>query len=311
MSRSPFEPVLYSPGTLPAEKLFHDRLYNPKLPVYKMVVDLEDAVLPEVRPAAIENLGRLLNLLEDPSTKSVYVRVPDVATLRQVLTLPHVRKLAGFVVPKATPTSFPLYANEIIAFGNEKFGLMVILESREMTDPDFRRKLLMTLLDRRYSKMIECLRIGGNDLLGYLGLRRDDVDMTIYHTAVGLTIFNIINEFNRYFPITAPVFECHDAQYDGLLDKEVRQHILNGLFGQTVIHPRHLPLIRTRYKVTPTQLQSAINIQAGKDAVKGHAGKMDEATTHGPHAEKILERARLFGTTDQSQFDELATVPTN
>jgi citrate lyase beta subunit len=151
--------------------------------------------------------------------------------------------------------------------------------------------------------MIDCVRIGANDLMGHLGIRRDDDLFTVYDTPVGITIHEIINEFRGLtgFTVTAPVFECFAPEYDLLLHTEVRRHIMNGLLGQTVIHPRHIRIIRDLYKVSVRDLMSAQSIVHDPTPVNGFNGKMDERATHLRWAQLILERHRLFGDSSTSR----------
>ena len=89
--------------------------------------------------------------------------------------------------------------------------------------------------------------------------------------------------------------ECFDEKYDRLFLREVRQHMMNGLYGQTVIHPRHVRPIRDAYRVSKPELESAEGIVGTSTAVLGLNGKMDERATHLKWAELIIARHRLFG----------------
>ncbi len=176
-----------------------------------------------------------------------------------------------------------------------------------MFDDHYRRRLREVLTDRCYKDRIDCVRLGGNDLMGNLGLRRATEDFTIYDVIGGL-IEDIVKEFHGLadFNITAPVFEIFETASDDLLRKEVRMNRLLGLYGQTVIHTRHLRIIRDMYKVTLKDMQSAEDIHANhraKDgkAVTGLHGRMDEPTTHRLWAQRIMLRYRLFGGIWQSE----------
>jgi citrate lyase beta subunit len=80
-----------------------------------------------------------------------------------------------------------------------------------------------------------------------------------------------------------------------LLRSEVRRSIQYDLFGQTVIHPRHLRIIRDMYRVDDDDYESAKSILDEMQAVRGLNGRMDEYTTHWRWAKRIMERKRLFG----------------
>jgi citrate lyase beta subunit len=308
MSKPTLHPTLYSPATTDPVSLVEKVLYNRNLPVWRLVICTEDSIRETDIPVAIKNIKQTLTLLQPSSRKTVFVRVRNHEVLKSILELPDASKLTGFVIPKADPSTFPAYARAIHQRPEGKFRIMPILESPQMTDRHYRDALRHVLIDQR--KHIDCVRIGANDLMGHLGIRRDTSHLTVYDTPVGQTIMSIINEFrgSSGFTITAPVFECFDKRYDDLLRREVHQHIINGLFGQTVIHPRHLRIIRDMYSVTPDELESAQGILAAEAAaVKGVAGRMDEYTTHHKWARIILDRQSLFGSTDAAEL-RLATT---
>lgn len=262
--------------------------------MWRVVLCTEDSIREDDVPLALEQLRVVLAGMNPDLGVTTFVRVRTPEVLARLLELPHVERLRGFVIPKADPISFPHYADQI---AGTDFRLMPIMESPLMTDRHFRETLRTVLSDVRYHGTIDCLRIGANDLMGHLGIRRDDTEFTVYDTPVGVTIHDIINEFRGLagFPVTAPVFECYGPQYDGLLHAEVRRHIMNGLYGQTVIHPRHIRIIRDMYKVSAPVYQSALDIVNDNTAVKGVLGKMDERSTHLKWAELIIERRRIFG----------------
>lgn len=293
MSHSVLHPTLYTPATTSPNKQI--ALADGRVPgVWRVVLCTEDSVREDDVPEAIEKLSIVLRGMDSNSGVDTFIRARNPEVMAKILALPYVERIRGFVIPKADPQSFPLYANQV---AGTDFRLMPILESPLMFNQHYRETLLSVLLQDGYRDMIDCLRIGANDLLGHLGIRRDDKTFTIYDTPVGNLIFSIINEFRggHDFTITAPVFECYDTIYDQLLLKEVRQHILNGLFGQTIIHPRHIRLIRDAYKVSEADRQSAQGIVSNSAAVKGVNGKMDEYTTHIKWAQRTLERDFLFG----------------
>ncbi|HEY8886619.1 MAG TPA: HpcH/HpaI aldolase/citrate lyase family protein [Candidatus Microsaccharimonas sp.] len=303
MSTSTLHPTLYAPAIMEADKLIklvnHDDGSNG---IWRIVLCTEDSIREEDIPEALNTIRTVLAAKRRNSGVAVYVRVRNHEVMAQVLALPNADKLEGFVIPKADPVSFPLYAEQVSGL---HFRLMPILESHLMFMDSFRATLREVL--KQYRDQIECLRIGANDLMGHLGIRRDDEMFTIYDTPVGNLIYQIINEFRGVdgFTITAPVFECFDEKYDQLLLREVRQHMMNGLYGQTVIHTRHMRIIRDAYRVSNGDLQSAQGIVQTDTAVLGLNGKMDERATHLNWAELMIERHNNFGET----FVEVAHVP--
>ncbi len=303
MSRSVLHPTLYTPATTALDKLIN--LVNRRgkavnLAAYRIVMCTEDSIREDDVPEALRRLETVLEGMEPESKVTSYVRVRNPELLARVMEMPFAERLRGFVIPKTDPASFPQYADQLQGTG---FRLMPILESPLTMDRHFRETLRMVLTSDGYRGMIDCLRIGANDLMGHLGIRRDDNTFTVYDTPVGNVIHDIINEFRGLagFTVTAPVFECFAPRYDELLRKEVRHNMMNGLYGQTVIHPRHIRIIRDMYKVSETDLASATEIVQKDTAVKGVNGKMDERATHLKWAELVLERDQLFGDGETSQ----------
>ncbi len=289
-------PTLYTPATTAPDKLLRI-MHGGNEFVRRLVVCTEDSVAEADLPLALANIAAVLKQYKTGQC-DVYVRARNATILKALLDVRHINKVAGFVVPKANPKTFPGFADQV-ASHLAGFRLMPIMESCFLPDPLFRRDLRQMFDSDSYKPQIECLRIGANDIMGYQGIRRDQYEFTIYDTVVRGIIDSIINEFRGLsgFQVTAPVFEGYSPRQDDLFRREVRQNMLNGLFGQTVIHPRHLPLLFDLYKVLETDFQSARAIVQSDAAVAGLGGRMDERATHLVWAQRVVERASLFGTT--------------
>jgi citrate lyase beta subunit len=299
MYQSWTHPTLYMPGT-DLDKLV-ERVNSPgDFGAHRIVMCTEDAVKEDDVPWALANIGTALNHMCADSPVCVYVRARNPEVLGRLLELPHIGKITGFVIPKAGPRKFCKYADQV---AGSRFLLMPIMESRKIRDSHYRRDLRDVYRDKRYRSQIDCLRIGGNDLMGHLGLRRPTRDYTIYDTSVGGLIFDLVNEFAGLgkFKVSAPVFECFGPVYDQLLAKEVLQHVVNGLFGQTIIHSRHLRLVRDLYKVSARNLSSAQETINTEHAVVGNQGRMDEVATHSLWARRTIKRWELFGDDESSR----------
>jgi citrate lyase beta subunit len=164
-----------------------------------------------------------------------------------------------------------------------------------------RRRLLLPI----YRDRVLSLRIGGNDLLNLLGIRRPG-DRTLYRTPLGLTIAQLVTVFRPFgFNLTAPVFERLDSP--GLLARETRTDLAQGLFGKTAIHPDQVPLIESQYRVHARDLEAAQQIlDVSAPAVFRLHGAMCEPTTHHRWASQIIERARLYGVIGATQKPHVA-----
>ncbi len=314
MYQSHMHPTLYMPAKLAPSKLLQvinehtvtfgkegapgdvDSFDN----VRRVVICTEDSVSDEELPQALINLGDTLENIDENAQVCVYVRVRNQDVFKYVLELPGITNVTGFVIPKAEPVSFPQYADQLV---DSEFLLMPILEASNMVALSFREHLREILMN--YKERIDCVRIGANDMLGHLGIRRDPHQLTVYEGPVGQTILAVINEFrgiNR-FAITAPVFECYGSQYDMLFRRELHRSVSYGLFGQTTIHPRHLRIISDLYRVANDDLVSARSILDSDAAVNGLNGRMDEKSVHSEWAKQIVDRAALFGTASPAALD--------
>jgi citrate lyase beta subunit len=141
---------------------------------------------------------------------------------------------------------------------------------------------------------ILALRIGGNDLLALLGLRRP-VTGTIYQGALGQVIGRLVTTFRPHgFALSAPVFE-HITQRDWL-DAEVAQDLAHGLLAKTAIHPDQVAQIERHYQVPQQDLELALRIiDPDCAAVFRMRESMCEVATHGAWARQVIEQARQFG----------------
>lgn len=309
--QSILQPTLYMPLTMKTDKF--RKVLNIRTRgtgIYRVVGCLEDSVLEQDLPVALANLKKVVKVLRADAMVSFFVRVRNPEMMKLILDFEGIDKIAGFVTPKADPDEFPLYAEQVLQSGME-FLIMPIMEAPRTTDRYFREALKSVFQDARYYDMIDGLRIGANDLMGDLGIRRDPSEFTVYQTPVGNTIMNIINEFrsgdDKQFTITAPVYEGFGRRYAKIFHKEIRQHIMNGLFGQTVIHTNQIRPLRDAYKVSLEDLDSARSILAHERAVSGLQGRMDEHTTHWRWAQTIVARFDLFGdeNTSESLLDRM------
>ena len=142
---------------------------------------------------------------------------------------------------------------------------------------------------------ILCLRIGGNDLLALLGLRRPR-GMTIYRTPLGPVIARLVTTFRPWgFALTAPVFEYLDLPE--LLDQEVLEDLAHGMVGKTAIHPTQIAPIEQHYQVRPQDLAVARAIlDDASPAVFRMNDAMCEVATHRAWAERLVEQSHRFGS---------------
>jgi citrate lyase beta subunit len=256
-----------------------------------LILCLEDAVADRDLSWAMFNLSMVLaNLRTDiPVERYVRVRNPDV--LARVLAMPGAERLDGFVLPKITRHNFDGYFRLVRDTGHV---LMPTIETAEAFD-DAEMRLLRAVFEAPGVRhRILALRIGGNDLLALLGLRRPR-GMTIYRTPLGPVIARLVTTFRPYgFVLTAPVFEYLDLP--DLLDQEVNEDLAHGMVGKTAIHPTQIAPIERHYQVRPQDLAVARAIlDQSAPAVFRMDDAMCEVATHRAWAERMIEQSHRFG----------------
>ncbi len=260
------------------------------------VLCLEDAVLERDLPVALTRLAAFLRTLAARDASSadplLFVRPRDAAMLDHVLCMPGADRLAGFVIPKAHADSMPAYLALRL---HDRHRLMPTLETREACDPHEIRRLrdqLLAVQDR-----ILALRIGGNDLLQSMGLRRA-AGRTAYAGPLGGIIGNLVASFAPWgFALSAPVLERFDDP--GLLRAEVALDIEHGLLTKTAIHPGQIAIIQGALAVPAAQAEEArLMLADDAPAVFARNGVMCEPATHRLWARRLLDRVALYGIAD-------------
>lgn len=269
-----------------------------------VVLCLEDAVLERDLPEALTNLGDLLRFMDNredgPSDPMIFVRPRDARMLARILRMPGARGLTGYVLPKANAETLPGYLALQIPEGQM---LMPTLETREACDPYEMRRLrdqLLAVQDR-----ILALRIGGNDLMQSMGLRRSSGG-TAYDGPLGTVIAMLVTTFSPWgFSLSAPVMERFGDR--ALLRRELARDIDHGLLTKTAIHPDQIPIIQNALAVPARDVEEARAIlDPNVPAVFAQDGVMCEPATHRVWAERILARADVFGMADGLPINQRA-----
>ena len=265
------------------EKLSHVRSF---------IFCTEDAIAEREIDIALNNLGKTLQHMHTQSRNLRFVRVRNEEIMERILRLPGVEKLSGFVLPKATQYNFESYFRQV---RQTSFMLMPTLETAEVFDDDEMKQFRRLLEAPGVRHHILTLRIGGNDLLALLGLRRPR-NGTIYRTPLGPLIGRLVTTFRPYgFGLTAPVFEYLDNP--SLLDQEVQEDLAHGMIGKTAIHPNQVPLIERHYQVGAHEIEMARQIvNPNSPAVFQMQGSMCEIATHSDWAHRVIAQAQIFGT---------------
>lgn len=259
---------------------------NPDL--RSVVVCLEDSLHETEVGAAQEVFCATLRMLEAAPPKLIaYARPRGPEMLGWMLAQPGIERLAGFVLPKITTANL---ADWLARLESPAHGIMPTIESAEAFDRAAMMQMARALAP--LGARVHAVRIGGNDILNQLGVRRSR-ERTAYDTPLGLAIATMASVFlPEGLALSAPVFE-HYALTDTLRE-EVARDIEHGLLTKTAIHPSQVPIIHDVLRPAPAEVEEARAILAAEArAVFGHGGSMLEPTTHARWAQGVLDRARV------------------
>jgi citrate lyase beta subunit len=277
-----------------------------KLPhARSLIFCLEDSIADRELSWSLFNLSVVLANMRIDVAADRFVRVRNPEVLERVLAMPGADKLTGFVLPKITRHNFDSYWRLL---RHTEHLVMPTIETVEAFDDAEMQALRLALDGPGVRHRILALRVGGNDLLALLGLRRPR-GMTIYRTPLGPVIARLVTTFRPYgFMLTAPVFEYLDLPE--LLDQEVLEDLAYGMVGKTAIHPTQIAPIEQHFKVTPHDLAVARAIlDASSPAVFRMHDAMQEVATHRAWAERTVEQSRLFGSHGETARGELGHKP--
>ena len=285
--------TLYMPAT---RDDILDVVFAEKLPELRsLVVCLEDAVALIDIETALLNLRQVLTRIQDRGGRPangplLFVRPRDAAMARILNDWPLMAHVDGLVVPKLSLKTLSSWEQAVT---NPALALMPTLETPEVFNPTAMVELGQALkanLDER----IIALRIGGNDLMGCLGLRRNPA-MTLYGTPMGYVIPMLAGVMgSQGFALTAPVFE--QLATPDILQQELTLDIANGLVGKTAIHPSQVNIIQNALRVSLEDMNSArMILNSVAPAVFKYNDAMCEPATHYKWATHIMERAKWHG----------------
>ncbi|PIE82903.1 MAG: ATP-binding protein [Candidatus Contendobacter odensis] len=259
--------------------------------VRSLVLCTEDALHERDVEQALLNLAALLPTLAI-STLPCFIRPRNSGVLKRLLSMEGIQYIHGFVLPKIGLHTL----NDWLRVWDDRYNhyLMPILETAEAFDRGKMELLRDYLDDSGLRSRIPCLRIGGNDLLNLLGIRRAR-GATIYDTPLRNVIADLVCTFYPAgYQLSAPVFEYLDTP--NVLKREVKADLQHGLVGKTAIHPTQIPVIESCYQIGREDYNMAVAILDDNAAAVFKQGEsFCEPATHRHWATGVLERVQLFG----------------
>ncbi|WP_291425962.1 HpcH/HpaI aldolase/citrate lyase family protein [Deinococcus sp.] len=253
----------------------------------------EDAVRPEDVPLALANLRGVLPQLSAAGGPLRFIRVRNPVVLAQVLEY-DLGGISGFVLPKVHGGNLGDYLRLIERQAPAHIRVMPTLETREALSEDHMNLLRDQIFHECWQERILSLRIGGNDLLNVLGVRRAR-GRTLYEGPLERVISMLVGVFKPYgLNLSSPVYEVFSDSET--LERELRQDLDYGLCGKTIVHPAQIDTVINGYRVAETDVAEAQAILApDAPAVFSLHGRMCEPATHSRWAQEVLTRAELYG----------------
>ena len=295
--------TLYMPATRTdiADAILHNKISG----LRSLVICLEDAVSEQDIPQALNNLRALLTQLAQAKTAQgnacwplVFIRPRDTAMGEMLVREMDISAIDGFVLPKFTLAALPVWWRILEP---TELCMMPTLETEDVFDVMQMRKLATALLEHPCHSRIIALRIGGNDLMNVISLRRPR-NLTLYDSPMGYVIKMLVAVFgSRDFALTSPVCE-HIDDHD-VMEKELALDMAHGLVGKTAIHPNQIAKIERALMVTSADHADALRILNSSQAVFKSQGAMCEPATHRRWAARVLEQAQIYGIAQEETQD--------
>ncbi|MDO9106641.1 MAG: HpcH/HpaI aldolase/citrate lyase family protein [Methylovulum sp.] len=303
----PFSPwMLGAPLYMPAHRLdLMDIANGEKLPwLRSMIFCTEDAVSHNQIDSSLRHLGLCLQGFRETPMRYRFIRARNPEILARLLDMPGIEKIDGFVLPKFNESVFHAYFDQL---QGRPFKVMPTLETKEVFEGAAMCALRQGLLQAAIFPHILMLRIGGNDLMNLLGIRKPR-SLTLYDTPMGNVISQLVTIFKPHgFSLSAPVFEyLEDTE---TLLKEIRLDMAHGLTGKTAIHPAQVPVIEAAYAVDQEDYEMALSLSEKEaPAVFRMHNTMCEVATHQQWSKAIISRQACYGVNMPRPLDAYAEL---
>ena len=282
---------------MPATRLdIADVILKNKIPnLRSLVICFEDSINECDIPLALNNLQQLITQLKTDTTQKkplIFIRPRHIEMATRLIKNLNSNSslITGFVLPKFTQDTVEDWWHIL---KETSLYIMPTLETKEVFDAN-KMQALASLLAMHpcYSRII-ALRIGGNDLMSALSLRRSR-SLTLYDGPMGYIIKMLVAVFaSKGFALTAPVCEIIDNH--DILIKEFELDLHHGLVGKTAIHSNQINTIEQALKVPSADYNDAIQILNATQAVFKSQGAMCEPATHRHWAFALQQRAQVYG----------------
>lgn len=253
-----------------------------------IIICFEDAIKEEQVEFALQNVANFLKSFEPLGIK-VFLRARNIDNLKKLLELKDIEKIDGFAIAKFSTQNMKEYYK---IFSKTGFYTMPVLESKDLFEIEKLKEIREFLLAQ---KKILAIRVGGEDMFKYLGLKKE-CDKSIHDFHVSSKIFSdILSTFKPYgFIVCAPIYNCLENEL--FFKSEVQRDIGEGFFGKTVIHPKQAQICNEIYQVSTKELAEAKEIlDNSNEAIFRFEDKMCEPEAHHIWARNIFMRYEVYG----------------
>lgn len=260
-------------------------------PAPSIVLCLEDALHENDVERGVRTLLDILGSVDCNKGPVVYIRPRSLDMATRLVQMKNIQNIEGFVAPKIRPDNVMDWLDLTRRAG---ISIMPTLESVEYFDPAQVIAVKNNILTSN-SGHVTAVRLGGNDLMNALGLRRTP-GVTAYDGPLAWVLPMMSSILTSSgLNVTAPVFDIiHDME---TLEKEAIRDIQMGFVGKTAIHPSQVNTILNAFQPSHDDVVMA-NAILDKEAkaVFQIGGVMCEPSTHKNWAERVLSREHHFGT---------------
>lgn len=305
--------LLYCPANNPS--IAHSIITEKFGVKYSLALCLEDTIndnhLQEAEQQLIESLALIHTAYEKKHfyLPKIFIRVRSYEQmLRLTISLDEAFDfVTGFIFPKFSIENADAYLEElhkVNTYANRKVYAMPIYENATIINLQKRYDILYALKNKldATGSLILNIRVGGNDLCHYFGFRRH-VDESIHKIRPISNIFSdLVTVYGSDYVISGPVWEYYNGPlWEKGIREEIKDDMLCGFIGKTVIHPNQIPIVNDSYKVAKADYIDAKNILNWNSSASLVAGsalneRMNEYKTHTNWAKKILHLAEYYGT---------------
>lgn len=295
--------TLYMPVLHPrVADILHGRLPPPAASI---VLCLEDALAAQDVDDGLRCLDQLMSDLPQRLPVRAFLRPRNREMAYALSARAAGTAIEGLVAPKVVPETLPDW---LALTRDAGLAVMPTLESACFFDPG-KICALRDILDDHPedNARLAAIRLGGNDLLSILALRRER-GVTSWEGPLGW-ILSMASSLliAAGYPVAAPVYDVIDDP--DTLRRETLRDVAAGFISKTAIHPAQTPVINRAFQVSREDVAHArAALDSEAQAVFRVGGMMCEPATHRAWARRTVARQEVFGVVDEAARTKAVTA---